>query len=99
MPTVQQVILNLLSGIDDPAMRMDVARTLMFLASVYASGRAPEEEIEKSVYEVVYTVVKLKNPGLDPKELRQMAARMTAEVMDAFRAQALFSRVAARIGF
>ncbi len=98
MPTVQQVILNLISGIDDTEVRMEIARTLMYLSYVYASGRADEREVAQSVYEVVETVVKMKHPELDPDERRRIAKQLAEEVMDAFRAQAIMRRVAARFG-
>ena len=99
MPTVQQVMMNLLSGIEDTEVRMEVARTLMYLSYVYASGRVPEEEVEKSVYEVVHTVLKIKHPELDPEELKRRVKKWVEEVMDAFRTQSLFRRIAVRAGW
>lgn len=98
MPTVQQVILNLLSGIEDPEIRMEVSRTIMYLAYVYASGKVRDDEVYDAVFDVTLTLTKLRHPELDPKEQRKIAKQLADEVMEAFRLQSMFKRTAVRVG-
>ena len=96
MPTVQQVILNLISGLDDASLRMEVAKTMMYLFNVYATGRADESEVKQSVMEVVRDVLKYLHPELAPEELKKMVKERTEEIMHAFRMQTIFRRTAVR---
>lgn len=99
MPTIQQVILNLISGIDDPVIRVEVSKTLMFLYNVYASGKVSEGEVKKSVEEVVRKVLKAKHPELEPEQLKILVKQTTEEIMDAFSLQSIFRRTAVKAGF
>lgn len=98
MPTVQQVILNLISGLDDATLRMEVARTMMYLFHVYTSGQVDESQIKQSVMEVVRDVIKYLHPELAPEELKRIVGEKTEEIMHAFRMQTMFRRVAVRAG-
>ena len=99
MTTVQQVIMNLLSGIEDAAVRIDIARTLMYLFNVYASGRVSEEEVRQSVEEIVRDIVKYKHPELSPDELKRIVKQHADQIMQAFRLSTTFRRTAVRFGW
>ena len=97
MPSLQQAILNLVSGIDDASMRMEIARTINYLFAVYMEG-GNEAEVRKSLEDVARTVVKIKFPELPPEEQKKLVKDLAEMVMDAFRTQTVFRRVARRMG-
>lgn len=96
MSSIQRVILNLISGIEDPSIRMEVGKTITYLYSVYESGEVRDDEIRRSLEDVVDTIVRAKHPELEKDERRAMVRRMVDEIMQAFRLQSIFRRTAGR---
>lgn len=94
--SLQAKILNLLSGIGDPLVRMDIASSIHYLSDIYASGSAKEEEVRNSVYEICYDVIRATRPELIEEEARDEAKRMTDEIMSAFRMETLRRRISTR---
>lgn len=93
---LRDVIIELLSGIDDPAIRMDVANTITFLANVYRSGRAEEAEILNDLREIAITVLALKEPNLSTDELRDKAYEIADKMMRSIKSESLFLRLSRR---
>mgnify|MGYP000719327481 FL=1 len=95
--SVRAKILNLLSGITDPTIRVDVASTIYYLMDIYASGSAKEGEIKQSLFEICFDVIRATRPDLIEEEARQEAQKMADELMSAFRMETLRRRVS--VGF
>jgi len=79
--SVQAKILNLLSGITDPTVRMDIASTVNYLFSIYSGGHANEDEIRNSLYEVCLDVISVTHPELIEEEVRKKSRTMVEEFM------------------
>jgi len=86
-------ILRLLSDIDDPSLRLEISRTIMFLFEVWRSGNASEEEILSSLYEVAYTIVSYKEPLLTEEDKRNKAREIANDIMNSFKMESLFPRM------
>ena len=93
--SVRAKILNLLSGITDPAIRIDVSSTIFYLMDIYASGSAKEEEIKRALFEICFDVIRATRPDLIEEEARQEAQKQADELMSAFRMETLRRRVSA----
>jgi len=100
--SVQAKILNLLSGITDPTVRMDIASTVNYLFSIYSGGHANEDEIRNSLYEVCLDVISVTHPELIEEEVRKKSRTMVEEFMRAFKLEStmrrMFSRFRPRTG-
>ena len=90
-------ILSLISDIDDPSVRLEVSRTIMFLYEVWRSGSVSEEEILSSLYEVAYTIVSYKMPFLTEEDKRNKAREIAEDIMRSFRMESLFPRTFRRL--
>ena len=86
-------ILSLLSGIDDPSIRLEVLRTVQYLYEVYASGQASEDEIRNDLIEVLLTVITAKHPELTQEEARKMAEEMANSIMIDFKMTTMTRRL------
>lgn len=93
--SVRAKVLNLLSGITDPAIRIDVSSTIFYLMDVYASGSAKEAEIKQSLFEICFDVIRATRPDLIEEEAREEAQKMADELMSAFKMETLRRRVSA----
>ena len=89
-------VLNLLSGVTDPVIRVDVSSTIFYLADIYASGSAKEAEIKQSLFEICFDVIRATRPDLIEEEARQEAQKMADELMSAFRTETLRRRISTR---
>jgi len=96
LSSVQARIRELIAGIDDPANRMEVARTITFLYEVFSSGEREDKEIRDSLFEVVCDTLAFKNPMSSMEEVREMAGPVTDEFMRLFRVSAGFARAVRR---
>jgi len=94
--SVRAKILNLLSGITDPLIRVDVASTINYLMDIYASGSAKEEEIKRSLFEICFDVIRATRPELIEEEAREEAKKLADELIGAFRMETLRRRVSVR---
>lgn len=92
--SLQAKVLNLLSGITDPMIRMDVSSTIYYLMDVYASGSASEEEVRRSLFEICLDVIRFTRPDLVEEEAREQANKFVDELIAAFRIETLRRRVA-----
>ena len=83
--SLRDLTLSLLSGIKDPRVRIDVSTTIYYLRDVYSTGRVSEEEIRESLYEVIETIIKVKEPDLLPEERKKKVERLVEQFMDAIK--------------
>jgi len=60
--SLQAKILSLLSGITDPALRMDIASTINFFSQLYESGEVDENRIRNELWEVCFNVIRSMHP-------------------------------------
>jgi len=94
--SLQAQILNLLSGITDPTVRMDVASTINYLFSLYRDGHASEDQIRDDLYEVCLNVVGIMHPELTEEEVRKKSRTMVEQFIRAFRLESISRRAFAR---
>lgn len=90
--SLQAKILNLLSGISDPGIRMEISKTIFYLYNVYVSGGAPEEEIRNDLREICTLVISEKEPMLSPDELKKKVDKMVDELIRAFKLESMTRR-------
>jgi len=88
----QSIVLDLLSGIDDPALRMNISQTLYYLKGVFSTGRVPEDQIRDDIYDVVKTVLEFKNPFSSPDEIDKEAKQVVEKIMLAIKLETAPSR-------
>ena len=96
--TWQSVILSLLSGITDPAERLDVARTVLLLLQAYDDGRISYDELRAELVGLFKDVIAAKNPDMSEEEVMDRAVNMAEEVIRRYRIQTSFRRAAKRLG-
>jgi len=100
--SVQAKIMNLLSGITDPTVRVDIASTVNYLFSVYSGGHANEDEIRDCLYEVCLDVISVTHPELIEEEVRKKSRTLVEEFIRAFRLEStrrrMLSRFRGRVG-
>jgi len=89
-------ILSLISGITDPAVRMDIASTIRYLYDVFCSGKVSDDEIKNSLYEICKDVITATKPDLLPDEASNLAKAKAEELLKAFRIESLSRRVQVR---
>ncbi|RLG74805.1 MAG: hypothetical protein DRO23_05655 [Thermoprotei archaeon] len=87
---LEQKIMNLISGITDPSIRIEIARTIKFLFEVWVSGRVPANEILRDLKDVTYMVVSFKFPLLSEEELKKKADDLAEDIFKAFKLESMF---------
>ena len=90
--SLQAKILNLLSGISDPGIRMEISKTIFYLYNVYVSGSVPEEEIRNDLREICTLVISEKEPTLSPDELKKKVDKMVDDLIRAFKLESMTRR-------
>ncbi len=90
--SLQAKILNLLSGIDDPGIRIEISRTIYFLFNIYKNNMAPEESIKNDLMEICLLIVQTKEPTLSPEEQKKKAEKLAEDIMNAFKLETLTRR-------
>jgi hypothetical protein len=86
----------LISGIDDPKVRLDVAQTINFLAGVYSSGRINDNQLRDDLFEICSDVIAMSNPDLDAEEVRKRASVVAEELFRAIRIESVARRIGVR---
>jgi len=89
-------ITNLIAGVTDPMVRMDIASTINYLFSIYADGTAPEDRIRDALYEILMDVLTATKPELTIEEIRDKARILVDEFMSAFKLESLSRRIRTR---
>lgn len=87
---LEQKIMNLISGITDPAIRLEIARTIVFLFEVWTMGKVREEEIMRDLKDIAYTVITYKNPLLTEDEARRKAEDLAKDIFRVFRLESMY---------
>jgi len=90
--SLTQKIQALVSGIDDPRMRMDVASTITFLADLYGNGRISREDLARDLYDICVDVLRASNPELLDEEIAERARILADELLQAIRLSRLAQR-------
>ena len=91
-------IANLLSGINDPTARIDIASTINYLFSVYSSGNANENEIRDALYEILIDVLRASHPELVEEEIKKKARTIMEDLMQSFRMESAVKRTISKFG-
>lgn len=94
--SLQAKILSLLSGITDPAIRIDVASTINYLFDVYCNRSADENEIKDALFDICVTIIGAKHPELTMDECRSKAEILVDEIMKSFRVESIKRRIGTR---
>jgi len=94
--SLQAKILSLLSGIDDPATRIDIASTIRYLFEVYVHGQASDADVKRSLVEICTDVLMYSHPELTPPEIKKKSEELAEEFMRAFRIEGLRIRALSR---
>jgi len=94
--SLQARIINLIAGITDPMVRIDVASTVNYLFSVYTDGTISESEARNALREVCTDVVSVMYPEFTEEEIRKRVALMVDEFMRAFKLESTMRRMLSR---
>jgi len=94
--SLQVKILNLISGMVDPTVRIGISSTINYLFQIFTSGTVREDDIRDSLYEVFIDVLKVKSPELTDEEVKKKARGMVEEFILAFRLESTARRTYAR---
>jgi len=88
--------MNLIAGITDPMVRIDVASTINYLFSVYADGTAKEAEVRGALREICTDVASVVYPEFTEEEVRKRVRVMVEEFMRAFKLESTVRRMLGR---
>ena len=94
--SLQAKVVSLLSGIADPATRIDIASTIHYLFELYVTGGAREEDIRRSLVEICIDVLTYSRPELTFPERKEKAEQLADEFIRAFRIESLHRRMVSR---
>jgi len=94
--SLQARIVNLIAGIIDPTVRIDVASTINYLFAVYADGSLEENEVRNALREVCMDVISALYPELTEEEVRKKVSSMVEEFMRAFKLESTMRRMLSR---
>jgi len=89
--------MNLIAGITDPMVRIDVASTINYLFSIYTDGTIREGEARNALREVCTDVVSVLYPEFTEEEVRKRVASMVNEFMRAFKLESTVRRMLSRV--
>jgi len=94
--SLQAIVLSLISDIDDPAVRTDVASTIFFLRDVYMSGGIKDEDLRLELANIVSTVLDATHPELLPDEKQKKVETFVNQLMRAIKMSTLKTRLMGR---
>ena len=87
--SLQALVLSLVSGIDDPKVRMDICSTIYFLRDLYLEGKITEGQLRKDLMDIVTTIISAKHPELLPDEVKKKAERVVADIIRSYKLSTL----------
>jgi len=96
MTSLQAKILSILSGIDEASIRIEISKTIFYLFEIYRSGRASDEDILQDLFEVSKTIVTLKGLAVTPEEIQQKGMELAKDLLNTFKVNCLYRRVASK---
>lgn len=94
--SLQALVLSLIGGIDDPAIRMDVSSTIYFLRDLYIDGKISEEDLRRELRSIIDTVLDATHPELLPEEKEKKVSELVDQLMRAIRLSTLRIRTLSR---
>lgn len=94
--SLQAIVLSLIDGINDPAVRSDIASTIYFLRDLYLSGRINPEELKAELVNVVSTVIDVTQPDLLPEEKEKKVNMLVDQLYKAIRLETMKGRLTTR---
>lgn len=96
--SLQTKIMELITGLRDPMMRVDVAATINYMSDLFNMGKISEEELFENLTEICMTVFKETKKGLDEEALKDIAEKEANELIKAIKLSGLRRRMSARYG-
>jgi endonuclease III len=90
--SVVNLITSLISGIKEPATRMDIASTINYLLDLYSSRMITDEEVEESLREICRDVLTATMIKASKEEINKKVDEFTFEFMKAFKITSLGRR-------
>jgi endonuclease III len=94
--SVANLITTLISGIRDPATRMDVASTINYLLDLYSSRMITDEEVEESIRDICRDVLTATMIKASKEEINKKIDEFTFEFIKAFKVASLGRRAMSR---
>jgi hypothetical protein len=94
--SLSQKVLALVSGIDNPRVRIDIMSTINFLFDLYTSGRVNEEQLRTDLFDICQTIVSECNPDLLEDEVRKRASLLVDELARTMKVEGLRARTLSR---
>ena len=94
--SLSQKLLALVSGIDNPKVRIDIMSTVNFLFDLYTSGRINEDQLRGDLYDICRTIVSECNPDLVEDEARKRASVLVDELVRTMKVEGLRARTLSR---
>jgi len=88
--------MNLIAGITDPTVRIDVASTINYIFTIYSDGTIPEGEAKNALREVCMDVVSAMYPEFTEEEIRKRVTSMVEDFMRAFKLESTVRRMLSR---
>ncbi|MEM2832710.1 MAG: hypothetical protein QXT16_08705 [Candidatus Caldarchaeum sp.] len=95
--TLAEEILNLLSGITDPAMRMDVNTTIHFLGEMFCIGKVDEDKLRSELRQICEDVIAYSYPDLTDEDIKAKAEEFTDRLVREIRVENVARRMMRRI--
>jgi len=96
--SLTQKVLALISGLDNPKARMDVASTINFLYDLFLDGRITEGQLKDDLYDICREVIAMSNPDLLEDEVRKRSAIVAEELVKTMKIEGLAKRTISRLG-
>jgi len=94
--SLQAKILNLIAGVADPTVRIDVASTINYVFGIYVDGTIDEREARNALRDICMDVVSATYPELTEEEVRKKVSSMVEEFMRAFKLESSMRRMLGR---
>jgi len=94
--SLQAKILNLIAGVTDPTVRIDVASTINYVFGIYVDGTIDEREARNALRDICMDVVSATYPELTEEEVRKKVSSMVEEFMRAFKLESSMRRMLGR---
>ena len=98
MSEYNTIIQDLLSGITDPAFRIEFMRTLQLIKEAYIRGH-PEEEVTAALIDVIKTILLMKGVCTTEEEATEKAKEYAEKIKQAAKAEQTYWYVQARFRF
>lgn len=95
--SLSQKVIALVSGLDNPKARMDVASTINFLYGLFVDSRVNEDQLRNDLYDICREVVAMSNPNLTEDEVRTRASVIVDDLVKTMKIESLAKRTINRM--